>query len=258
MYRRRGFLVFGVSSPAPADEKLSFVTDTFVFVFRLLKANPLVNNRGFPFKGNNSGTHFRNYNVFRARKPCRIDDLLPLNFRTQMVSPIQNILTKNLEIICRVILTKTSQKMIVNLLMMVLIYLPICQHHVSGYVLSCMTSAVFFFFLLLIEIISIAKLLIIVHFLVWKYEKQTLSYIHTKFEGDWNTWFFFLIYFVGAPVFLPQHWKLLGPERLMPLKSLGMNCVNLLVSVVKPLNCEIHSCHDWTENCWILFWKLKV
>ena len=38
-----------------------------------------------------------------------------------------------------------------------------------------------FFFQILIEIISIAKLLIIVHFLVWKYEKQTLSYIHTKF-----------------------------------------------------------------------------
>ena len=56
--------------------------------------------------------------------------------------------------------------------------------------LSCMTSAVFVvFFLILIEI-SIAKLLIIVHFFVWKYEKQTLSYIHTKFEGDRNTSFF--------------------------------------------------------------------
>ena len=32
-----------------------------------------------------------------------------------MVSRIQNILTKNLETICRVILAKTSQKMIVNL-----------------------------------------------------------------------------------------------------------------------------------------------
>ena len=82
-----------------------------------------------------------------------------------------------------------------------------------------------FFFLLLIEIISIAKLLIIVHFFVLKHEKQTLSYINTKFEGDWNTSFFSPIYFVGAPVFLPQHWKLLGPERLMPLKLLGMNSV---------------------------------
>ena len=36
-----------------------------------------------------------------------------------MVSPIQNMLTKNLEIICWVILAKTSQKMFVNLLMMV-------------------------------------------------------------------------------------------------------------------------------------------
>ena len=33
------------------------------------------------------------------------------------------------------------------------------------------------------EIISIAKLLVIVHFFVLKHEKQTLSYIHTKFEG---------------------------------------------------------------------------
>ena len=47
-----------------------------------------------------------------------------------------------------------------------------------------------FFPLLLIEIISIAKLVIIVHFLVWKYEKQTHSYIYTKFEGDRNTFFF--------------------------------------------------------------------
>ena len=61
---------------------------------------------------------------------------LPLKFRIQMVSLIQYILMKNLEGICRVILAKTSQKMIVNLLMMVLIDLPIikftCQHHVSG------------------------------------------------------------------------------------------------------------------------------
>ena len=63
---------------------------------------------------------------------------IPLKFRTQKVNLIQNILTKNLEIICPAILMKTSQKMIVNLLMMVLIDLPIikftCQHHVSGYV----------------------------------------------------------------------------------------------------------------------------
>ena len=166
---------------ASARRQETFVCDGYLrFCAPVVEWESLVNNRGFPFKGNNSGTHFRNYNVFGARKPCRIDDLLPLNFGTQMVSPIQNILTKNLETICRVILAKTSQKMIMNLLMMVLIYLPICQHHVSGYVchvwhLRC------FFFQILIEIISIAKLLIIVRFLVWKYEKQTLSYIHTKF-----------------------------------------------------------------------------
>ena len=43
-----------------------------------------------------------------------------------------------------------------------------------------------------------------------------------------TTGFFSPIYFVGAPVFLPQHWKLLGPERLMPLKLSGMNRVNIL------------------------------
>ena len=107
---------------------------------------PLVNNRGFPFKGNNSRTHFRNYNVFGARKLCQIDNILPLNFGTQMVSPIQNILTKNLETICWVILAKTSQKMIVNLLMMVLIYLPTCPHHVSGYVCHVWHLRFCFFF----------------------------------------------------------------------------------------------------------------
>ena len=117
--------------------------------------------------------------MFGARKPCGTNDLLPLKFRPQMVSPIQNILTKNLETICRVILVKTSQKMIVNLLMMVWIYLPIikfiCQHHVSGYVCRVWHLRGFFlFFLLLIKLISVAKLLIIVHFFVWKHEKQTL------------------------------------------------------------------------------------
>ena len=60
-----------------------------------------------------------------------------------------------------------------------------------------------FFFLLLIEIITIVKLLIIVHFFVFKHEKQILSYSHTK-RG-------------GRSVFLPQHRKLLAPERFMPL-----------------------------------------
>ena len=53
-----------------------------------------------------------------------------------MVRPIQNNLMKNLETICQVILAKTSQKIIVNILVMVLIDLPIikftCQHHGSG------------------------------------------------------------------------------------------------------------------------------
>ena len=62
-----------------------------------------------------------------------------------------------------------------------------------------------FFFFLSIEIIFIAQLRIIVHFFVLKHKKQTLSYNHTKFEGDRNNSFFSQIYFVGAPVFLPQH-----------------------------------------------------
>ena len=70
--------------------------------------------------------------------------------------------------------------------------------------LSCMTSG-FFFLFILIEIISVAKLLIIVHFFVLKHEKQTISCIHTKFEGDKNTSFLFSNYFVGTTVFLPQH-----------------------------------------------------
>ena len=138
-----------------------------------------------------------------------------------MVSPIQNIFTKNLETICCVILAKTSQKMIVNLLMMVLIDLPIikftCQHHVSGYV--CRVWHLGFFFLLLMEIISITKLFIIVHFFVLKHEKQTLSCIHTKFEGDKNTsFFFFSSLFCGSknPFFCPNTENYLGLSGWCP------------------------------------------
>ena len=143
-----------------------------------------------------------------------------------MVSPNQNILAKNLEIISWVILAKTSQKMIVNLLMMVYIYLLIkftCQHHVSAYV--CRVWHLVFPPPLLIEIISIANFWSLYTFFALKHEKQTLGYVNTKFEGYRNTIFISPIYFVGAPVFLPKHWKLLGPERLMPLKWLGMNRV---------------------------------
>ena len=72
--------------------------------------------------------------------------------------------------------------------------------------LSCMTSGIFF--LLLIEILSIAKLLIIVHFFVLKHEKQTLSYVHTKFERNRNNSFFSPIYFVGAPLFSVRTLKI--------------------------------------------------
>ena len=53
----------------------------------------------------------------------------------------------------------------------------------------------------------------------WATFTQNLKVIET------SGFFFSPIYFVGAPVFLPQHWKLLGTERLMPLKLLGMNRV---------------------------------
>ena len=89
--------------------------------------------------------------------------------------------------------------------------------------LSCMTSGAFF--LQLVEIISVAKLFIIVHFFVLKHEKQTLA-TFTQNVKVIKTRFFSPINFVGAPVFLPKHWKLLGPERLMPLYLIGMNMVN--------------------------------
>ena len=86
------------------------------------------------------------------------------------------------------------------------------------------------FFSLLIEIISIAKLLTIVHFFVLKHEKQTLNYVNFLQNLKLiETPFFSPIYFVGVPVFLPQHWKLLGPERLISLKLLGMNKVKFKV-----------------------------
>ena len=74
------------------------------------------------------------------------------------------------------------------------------------------------FFLLLIEIIFLAKLLIFVHFFVWKHEKQTLSYIHTKFEGDKNNRFFFLKFILWEhPFFCPNTeitlvWEVDAPE----------------------------------------------
>ena len=142
--------------------------------------------------------------MFGARIPCQIDDLPSLKFKTHTVSLIQNILMKNLETFCWVIIVKTNQKMTVNLLIMVLIDLPIikftCQHHVSGYV--CLVWHLKVFFFLLIEIISIAKLLIIVHLFVLKHEKQLLSYIHTKFEGNRNNIFLLQFILWGHPFFL--------------------------------------------------------
>ena len=108
-----------------------------------------------------------------------------------------------------------------NLLMMVLIDLPVIQftsqYHVSGYVCRVWHLG---FFLLKIEMISIAKLLIIVHFFVWKHKKETLSYIHTKFEGDKNNIFFFFSnlfcgstrFFSAPTVKITWAWQVDAPE----------------------------------------------
>ena len=75
----------------------------------------------------------------------------------------------------------------------------------------------FFFFLLLIEIIFIAKLLIIVHFFVLKHEKQTLSYVSTKFEGDRNISFFFLQFILWEHLFFcPNTENYLGLSGWCP------------------------------------------
>ena len=73
--------------------------------------------------------------------------------------------------------------------------------------LSCMTSAFFGGgFLLLIEIISIAKLLIIVHFFLSEnMRNKHLATFTQNLKVIETLVFFLLIYFVGAPVFLPQH-----------------------------------------------------
>ena len=58
-----------------------------------------------------------------------------------------------------------------------------------------------FFFLLLIEIIEILQNFWSLYtFFLLKHEKQTLSYIHTRYDGN-KTSFFSPIYFVGGPVF---------------------------------------------------------
>ena len=72
----------------------------------------------------------------------------------------------------------------------------------------------FFFFLLLIEIISVAKLLIIVHVFVVEHEKQTLSYIHTKFERDKNK-FFFSNLFCGSTCFSAPTLKITEAAKII-------------------------------------------
>ena len=124
-----------------------------------------------------------------------------------MVSLIQNILKKNLDY-SQVILAKTSQKMTVNLLMMVLIDLPIikftCQHHVSGYV--CLVWHLLFF-LLLVEIISSTTLLIIIHFFVLKHEKQTLTTFTQNLKVKKKQVFFSNL-FCGSTRFSPPTLKI--------------------------------------------------
>ena len=153
--------------------------------------------------------------MFRARKPCQID-LLPLKFRS--LSDSEHFDNESRDYLLSNSRENQSEDdsestddgfdRFTN-----------HQVHLSAspqwLCSSCMTFGrgegcfvfifVGFFFLLLIEIISIAKLLIIVHLFVLKHEKQTVGYIHqTKCEGSKNI-FFSPVYFVGEPVFLPHN-----------------------------------------------------
>ena len=170
---------------------------------------------------------------------------------TQTVSLIQNIWTKNWETICCVILTKTSQRMIVNLLMMVLI-----DYQSSSSSVNITSVAMFVLYdiwvvFLLIEIISPAKLQIIVHFFVLKHEEHSATLtqnLKTIYIYNKNKFFFSPIYFVGAPGFLPQLWKLLRPKRLMPLQLPGMkrvkNHILLTRQVLFLIMCKFwRACH---------------
>ena len=138
--------------------------------------------------------------MFGVRKPCWIDNLLPLKFRTQNGQYD----SKHFDEESRDYLPSNSPENQseddrestddgLDLFTDHQVHLSTSYQWLC---LSFMTSVSIF--LLLIEIISIAKLLITVHFFVWKHEKQTLSYIHTKFEGDRNTSFF-------SPFFLWEH-----------------------------------------------------
>ena len=143
--------------------------------------------------------------------------------------------------------------------MIVLIDLPIikftCQHHVSGYVCRVWHLFVWGFFSpvdwnnFYCKTFDHCTL-----FLSWNMRNKHLATFTQNLKVIKTTFFFPPIYFVGAPVFLPQHWKLLGPERLMPLKLLGMNRVREHVQFY-PLHCLVNlSCasvlHGRTLRLW--------
>ena len=76
-------------------------------------------------------------------------------------------------------------------------------------------------FVLLIEIITIAKLLIIVHFFILQHEKQILSYIHITFESNENNRFFFLQFVLwGHQFFAPTLKTTLASEVDVPVNYL--------------------------------------
>ena len=134
--------------------------------------------------------------------------------------------------------------------MMVLIDLPIiqftCQHHTSGYV--CRVWHLFVFFLLLIEIISIAKLLITAHFLVLKHEKQALSYIHTKFEGDKNNSFFLQFILWEHLFFCPNTENYLGLRGWCPWNYLVW--IVLKQKKKKPTLIQMLTCRSRALGSW--------
>ena len=77
-----------------------------------------------------------------------------------------------------------------------------CQHHVSGYV-CCVWHLGWFLFTFWLKQFLLQNFWSSYTFFILKHEKQTLCYIHTKFEGDKHNNFLSPIYFVGASVSAP-------------------------------------------------------
>ena len=156
--------------------------------------------------------------MFGARKLCWIDSLLPLKFRTQ--SNWEHFDKESRDYLpskSRKNQSKDDSESAHDGFGRFTDHQVHLSTSCQWLCLSCMTSQFVCFFLLLTEIISIAKLFIIVHSFVLKHGKQTLSYIHTKFEGNENNSVFFLQFiWWGHPLFCPNTeitwaWEVYAP-----------------------------------------------